>query len=142
MGLRLKYRNSLVRLAASLVLVLALLAAIVGHIYVSMSYINRLHEYKLNYVTARDEILLDFCQEFSNFGQIKREFFVLYFAGTPVDGLDVHVSNARYSFERLTVISETYLFSLQNDPAFLDVNQTEKSIRKNQINYSLLGVFE
>ena len=132
MGLRLKYRNSLVRLAAALVLVLALLAVIVGHIYISMNYINKLHDYKLSYVTVRDDALLSFHHEFLGFEQTVREFFYLHLLEAQVD-TGYYVDNASFSFSRLSVIAYEFIRSLKNDPLHVDINREAKIAGKEQI---------
>ena len=127
MELRLRYRNSLVRLAASLAIALALLAAIVGHVFVSTNYINKLHEYKLAHVTARDEALIDFHHEFLMFGQIVRDFFYLYFLESQMDDLGHYVDNAFFSYKRLVEISDVFIVSIYDDPLYINTNQMQKS---------------
>ena len=118
MGLRRKYRNSLVRLASSFILVLVLLAVIVGYAFYTASVVSRLHGYKMAYVVARDELLLRFHHEFaylSSYGH--------------------YSDDAHFFLANLETLANDFYALLGDDPRLMDTNLLEKTVIKGQVMY-------
>ena len=123
MGLRLRYKKSL---AAAFALVLALLAAIVVYISVSMTDVLRLHEYKMSYVAARDETLHEFYVQFQHLRASMREYHWALSTGFTSELLGHYANNALLSFNDLEEKSAIYMHSLSQDPLRIDMDVVEK----------------